>query len=272
MTKKLGSGEAEMSFLEHLEALRWHLVRSLVAIVVIAVGVFLAKSFVFEDIILAPLTPEFFSYKFICSISDMLCFYPPNIEVYQREIGEQFITHLKVSFWLGLILAFPYVFYEVWSFIKPGLYQKEQKAARGIVWICSFLFILGVGFGYFVISPFAVSFLGGYQVAEIMGDPEVQLGSFVGYLTMFTLPTGIVFELPVIMFFLAKVGLISSGFLKEYRRHAFIIILVSSAIITPPDVITQFLIGVPLYGLYEVSIVIAKRVEKKRKEKEDEDD
>lgn len=259
--------EKEMSFLDHLEELRWHLVRSVVAILVVATVVFLAKDFVFNTVIFGPKSENFFFYQGICSFSDLigmgesLCMKPPEFAIIAVEFGERFIVHLKVSAILGFVVAFPYIFYQFWSFIAPGLYEEERQAARGVVFICSALFMLGVLFGYFIISPFAVSFLAGYEIQDVASTTT--LSSFVGYMTMFTLPTGMVFELPVVVYFLAKVGLITADFMRTYRRHAFIVILILAALITPPDVVTQFLIGFPLYILYEISIIIAGRVEKK---------
>jgi sec-independent protein translocase protein TatC len=254
-----------MTFLEHLEALRWHIIRALVAVVVVGIGVFLAKDFVFDTVILGPTQKDFFTYRMVCGWSARMCFYPEGLEIITRDIGEQFISHIKVSIWLGLVVAFPYVFYEFWRFIRPGLYDKERKAARGVVFICSSLFMIGVLFGYFVISAFAVTFLSSYSVSnEILNTTT--LTSLVNSMTMFTLPVGIIFELPVVVYFLAKVGLVTADFMRRYRRHAFVIILVAAAIITPPDIITQFLIGLPLYVLYELSILVAKRVERKQRE------
>jgi sec-independent protein translocase protein TatC len=254
--------EAEMSFLDHLEVLRWHLIRAISAILIGAIVIFLAKDFVFEQIIFAPKKASFPTYKILCSLGDALCMQPPKLELITRELGEQFMIHLKSSFILGFVVAFPYVIYEIWRFIKPGLYKNERKYARGFVSICSLLFLIGVLFGYFVISPFAITFLGSYSVgSEAVNSPT--LASYVNYMTMFTLPSGIVFELPVIVYFLTKIGIVSSSAMKKYRRHAIVVILVLSAIITPPDVVTQFLIGVPILFLYEISILISRRLEKK---------
>lgn len=255
----------EMTFLEHLEALRWHIIRALVAIVVVGAGIFLAKDLVFDRIILGPTKQSFVTYQWICGLSEKMCFYPEGLEIITRDISEQFISHIKVSIWLGLIVAFPYVFYEFWRFIKPGLYDKERKAARGVVFICSTLFLCGVLFGYFIVSAFAVTFLSSYSVSPDILNTTT-LTSLVNSMTMFTIPTGIIFELPVVVYFLAKVGIVTASFLRRYRRHALVVILIMAAIITPPDVITQFLIGLPLYLLFEVSILIAKRVERKQRE------
>lgn len=260
--------EAEMTFLEHLEELRWHIVRSIIAIVVFGIVIFIAKEFVFDYIIFGPKSENFLSYRAMCSFSNwigmgsQLCLVPPEFAVIATEFGERFVVHIKVSIILGFILSFPYIFWEMWRFIKPGLYEEEQKAARGVVFICSFLFLTGVLFGYYIISPFAVTFLAGYSIADVQSTTS--LSSFVSYMTMFTLPTGLVFELPVIVFFFTKIGLIGPEFLRAYRRHSFILILMLAAMITPPDVVTQFLIGVPLYFLYEISIIISARVEKQR--------
>ena len=259
--------EKEMSFLDHLEELRWHLVRAILAIVIVGTVVFMMKSFVFDVVLFGPRNEGFWSYKAVCNLSDLLgmgdvlCMTPTDFKIIATEFGERFIVHIKVSIMLGFVIAFPYVFYQFWSFIAPGLYEEERKAARGVVFICSSLFIMGILFGYFIISPFAVNFLAGYEIEGV--EATTSLSSYVSYMMMFTVPTGIVFELPVVVYFLAKVGLITAEFMKTYRRHSVVVILVMSALITPPDVVTQFLIGIPLYFLYEVSILIAKRVEKK---------
>lgn len=265
--KPVQAEEKEMSFLEHLEELRWHLVRAVVGTVLIAVVVFVAGNFVFDAILFGPTKPEFISYRIICRLGgEALCFTPPPIEFITPNFGEKFLTHIKISLMLGLMVAFPYVFWELWRFVRPGLYENERRATRGIVLICSLLFILGVGFGYFVIAPFAVTFLASYNVQGIE-TATTSLSSFVNYMIMFTLPAGLVFELPVVVYFLAKVGLVTADFMRTYRKHALVIILLAAAIITPPDVVTQFLIGIPLYILYEISIFIAQRIEKQEAEK-----
>ncbi len=270
---KIGEEVKEMGFLDHLEELRWHIIRSVAVIFVIGIALFLNKEFLFGTIILGPKNPNFLSYQAIYALSDAVGLgrsaigeLPVKFTLEAVDLGEQFLTHIKVSFILGFIVAFPYVFWEVWRFIKPGLYDTERKAVRGIVFICSFLFFLGVSFGYFVVSPFAVNFLAGYQIADVETAPR--LSSFVNYMVMFTAPAGLIFELPVVVYFFAKLGLVTGDIMKQYRRHAIIIILMVSAIITPPDIVTQFLIGIPLFFLYEISINIANRVEKKLKKQE----
>lgn len=258
--KKSVKEEAEMSFLDHLEQLRWHLLRSVAAIIVFGIVIFLAKDFVFDKVIFGPLHETFPTFKFFCNLAEAMCFGPPKLEIVPRVLGEQFLVHIKASAVLGFICAFPYVFWEIWRFVKPGLYDTEKKYTRGVVFVCSLLFLLGVVFGYFVIAPFALRFLGTYSVGQFVME-ATSLSSYVTYMTMFTLPTGIVFQLPVVVYFLSKVGLITPEFMKKYRRHAIVVILIMSAVITPPDVVTQFLIGIPVYFLYEISISISKRVQ-----------
>ena len=261
-----------MSFFDHLEELRWHIFRSVMATGVFAVILFFSKDFVFNTIIFGPRDPNFVTYQAICGFSnliglgDNLCFFPASFNLITPDMGELFLTHMKVSFLLGFVLAFPYIFWEFWRFIKPGLYEKEQRVTRYAVGICSVLFSIGVMFGYFVISPFAISFLTGYQLPGVDATPS--LDSYIGYMVMFTLPTGMVFELPVVAHVLTQMGVLSSNFLKQYRRHAIVILVGLAAVITPPDAFSQILIALPLVGLYEISIQVAKRVEKNKEMEE----
>ncbi len=258
----------EMSFFDHLDELRKHLLRSIVSIIIAGTILFLMKDFVFDKIIFAVKTPEFPSYRFSCWLStalgmgDRLCMEPFNFSLITTQLGEAFMLHLKVSVIGGFIVAFPYVFYEFWKFIKPGLLAEEQQSTRGVVFVCSMLFITGVLFGYYIVSPFAVNFLAGYNINQV--NNTVTISSFVNYMIMFTLPTGLAFELPLVVYYLAKIGLVTPELMRKYRRHAFVVLLIAAAIITPPDVVTQILIGAPLYLLYEISIYIAGRETKKR--------
>ena len=250
-----------MSFLDHLEELRWHIVRSIVAILAFAIVVYICEAWVFENIIFAHKDENFVTYDIFQRLG--VDFGPSDFQIIQTELAEQFFTSLKVSFWIGFVAAFPYVFYQFWNFVKPGLYENEQKAARGVVFVCSFLFAVGVSFGFIVLAPFAIKFLSGYSVG-IAVENSVTLKSYVGYLTNFTIPTGIIFQLPLLVYFLAKVGLLTDEFMKTYRKHSLVVIFILAAMITPPDPMTMFLIGVPLYGLYEISIFIAGRTTRKR--------
>ncbi len=265
---KLAVQEAEMGFLDHLEALRWHLLRAALAVVVLTVLIFFAKDFVFGTVIFGPTKPDFITYRLFCQLgeyigaTDTLCMKVEPVHWITPIFGETFIIHMQVSLILGLVVASPYVFFEIWGFVRPGLLKKEQDAARGTVFICSILFMMGVMFGYYVISPFAVSFLVNYELPGV--DPSPALSSYITYLTMFTVPTGLVFELPVLVYFLTKIGLVTSTMMKSYRRHAFVVLLVISGLVTPPDPITLVLLSMPLYALYEAGILIATRVERRQ--------
>lgn len=262
----------EMSFLGHLEELRWHLMRSIIAIAVVAVAAFLAKGLVFDTLILGPQREDFPTYRLFCWLSetfnlgDALCIGKPKFELINIEMSGQFTTHLLVSAVLGLVVAFPYIMYELWKFIKPALYDTERKHATGAVFFTSILFLMGISFGYFMIAPLSVNFLGNYQVSESVFN-QISLGSYISTITTLTLLTGIVFELPIIMYFLSRVGIVTPQFLRQYRKHALVVLLVLSAIITPPDVTSQILVCIPLLILYEVSIYISASVIK-RMEKE----
>ncbi len=258
----------EMSFWEHLNELRARIIRALIAITVGVIIVFAMGEWFFDMIIYAPINKDFPTYKFMCDLAQQtgmkdLCLAPPSLTLFTTEIGEVFFKHMQVAMIIGLLGAIPVVFWQFWLFIKPGLMEEEVKAARGFVTICSSLFIAGVMFGYFIITPFAVSFLANYKMAGVGGTAS--LDSYIGYLTMFTLPIGLVFELPVIIFFLARIGIVSSKMLSQYRKHMVVVLLLASGIITPsPDVVSQLLVFVPLYLLFEVGILVSKRVEKKR--------
>ncbi|MFN0214016.1 MAG: twin-arginine translocase subunit TatC [Saprospiraceae bacterium] len=258
----------EMTFFDHIIELRKHILRSVLAIAVVAIVCFLNKEFVFNTLIFGPKNPDFPTYRVICSFShwvgagDAMCFTPPKFNIITRELGEVLMQHLYISFCLGIIGAFPFIFWEFWKFVRPGLNDVEQKAVRGIVGICTLLFLLGVAFGYYIIAPFSISFLAGYSVEGI--DVSPTLSSYVTYMTMFTLPMGLVFEMPVMAYFFAKIGLLGAAFMRNYRRHAIVVILIVAAIITPPDVVAQTLVTIPLFGLYELSILVVQRVQRKR--------
>ncbi len=256
-----------MSFLQHLEALRWHLVRSVIAIVLVTIIVFINKYFVFDNIILGPKNLDFLTYKFLCLLSEKLhiaalCIKKINFTVINIELAGQFLLHLKSSFILGFILAFPYIFWEIWRFVKPALYDKEKTYARGIVFYCSILFLFGVLFGYYILTPFSINFLGSYNVSEEVGN-KISLTSYVGTISSLVLVSGIIFELPIVVYFLSKLGIVSPKIMRKYRRHALVAILLLSGVITPPDLASQVLIAFPLYGLYEMSIFISAKVSKK---------
>lgn len=262
--KPVKTKEKEMSFFDHLDELRSHLVRSVLVTVVIAAIVFIMGDFIFEKFIFGPRNANFLSYRFMCWVSeaagfgDKLCMTPPKFTFDTRNLGETFFVHIRTSIILGLAAAFPFIFREIWLFVKPGLLDNEAKSARGVVAVASFLFLTGVLFGYFIVAPFAIKFLVGYELAGVTNSSPT-LESYVNYIIIFMIPTGIVFQLPLVVYYLAKIGLVSAEFMRNYRRQAFLFIIVLAAIITPPDVVTQFLIAVPIYCLYEISIFIAEK-------------
>lgn len=260
--------EDGMSFLDHLEALRFHLLRSIAAILILTVVAFLAKDIVFGMIILGPSKVDFVTYRVLCEISNYLgvsalCIDELPFTIQSRQMTGQFTMHMTSSFVVGFIVAFPYVFWEIWRFISPGLYDKEANAARGAVLFVSILFLLGASFGYFILSPLSINFLANYQLDPTILN-EFDITSYVTTLTMLVLASAIMFQLPVVIYFLSMSGLVSSKMLREYRKHSIVVILIVSAIITPPDVFSQLLIAMPILVLYEVGIGIAKRLEKQR--------
>ncbi|MFM2268980.1 MAG: hypothetical protein RL757_2421 [Bacteroidota bacterium] len=258
----------EMSFFDHIDDLRGHLIRSVAVILVLTIAFFTQKDFLFQGILYAPRDPNFVTYRFFCWVGTKInltgiCITPPPFTTFTTSLGEAFFTHMKMAFMAGIIVGMPYILWEVWRFIRPGLFEKEIKTVRGIVGVTSALFLTGVLFGYFVIAPMAISFLAGYTIEGT--TVQTTLDSYIGYMIMFTLPIGLVFELPVLIYFFAKLGLVTAQFLKTYRRHMAAILVLIAGIITPsPDVFTQLLVSIPLYGLYEVSIHVAKRVELNR--------
>ena len=264
--KPVPEQDKEMSFIDHLEELRWHVMRALIAICVGGVGLFIFRDWYFTNVLFGPLHDDFPSYRVLCGLSDWLgtgaalCMEAPNVTPQAIEFGEMFITAVKMAFVGGFVVAFPYVFYEIWSFVRPGLYPAEQRATRWVIVICSILFFTGVAFGFFIVAPFGTNFLMGFEVGGAVNQP--QMASVISYMIMFTLPAALIFELPVLIYFLAKFGLVTAEAMRQYRRHSLIGILVLAALLTPPDVVTQVLIAVPLYGLYEISIFVAKRAQK----------
>jgi sec-independent protein translocase protein TatC len=253
---------AEMSFLDHLEALRWHLMRAVIAIVVLGIAAFVNKDIVFGEVILAPKSTDFWTYRFLCDLSKAvylegaLCITEIPFTLINIDMSGQFTTHILVSVIAGFVVAFPYVVWEIWRFVEPALHPNEKKHSRGLILSVSFLFILGILFGYFFISPLSVNFLGGYQVDPAITN-QISLVSYITTISTITLASGIVFELPVLVYFLTRIGLITPKFMKVYRKHSIVVILILSAIITPPDITSQIMVSIPILILYEISIYIS---------------
>ncbi len=262
----------EMTFIEHLEALRWHLVRSIIAVMVIAIVAFCFPHIIFGEIILGPSKGDFITFQWLCQLADKfdskaLCIEEIPFTLQSRKMQGQFVMHLMSSFVIGLVCSFPYIFWEIWRFLKPALYNNEKNAAKGTTFIVSLLFFIGILFGYYIVTPLSVNFLGNYSIDETIIN-EFDITSYVSTVTTLTLACGLMFQLPVAIFFLSKVGLVTPDGMKSKRKHALIGVLLLSAIITPPDVISQVLIAVPLMGLYEIGIKVSRRVYKRLQKKE----
>jgi sec-independent protein translocase protein TatC len=266
--------EKEMSFLEHLEELRWHVVRSLGAVILFTIGAFVTAPWIFHNIIFAPARVDFPTFVWLCNLShffgsgDALCIQEIPLKIQSRFMTGQFSMHIISSFVIGIIVAFPYITWELWRFIKPGLYPREKNSSRGAVASISFLFLGGVMFGYYILAPVMISFLANYQISDMIVN-EFDITSYVGTIVGVVFGSGVLFQLPVVIFFLTKVGIVTPAYLRKYRKHAIVIILIVGAIVTPTaDPLSQSLISVPLYLLYEISIVISAGV-MRRKEKEE---
>jgi sec-independent protein translocase protein TatC len=266
---KKSNSTAEMSFLGHLEALRWHLFRSVIAIIVFAVAAFINKEFIFDTIMFGPKHADFPTYRALCWLSEKfsldMCIKNFPFTIMSIEMSGQFTMHMWVAFISGLVVGFPYLLWEIWRFVKPALTAKEKQYSTGIVFFSSLLFMTGILFGYYVIAPLSINFLGSYQVSEQVKN-QISLNSYISTITFLTFSSGIVFELPIVIYFLTKIGIVTPQFLRTFRRHAIVVILIVAAVITPsPDVTSQILVAIPLYLLYEISIFVSVMVVKKNK-------
>ncbi|HET6557274.1 MAG TPA: twin-arginine translocase subunit TatC [Prolixibacteraceae bacterium] len=265
-TKKIKEPKAEMSFLDHLEALRWHIIKSFIAIFSCGILAFVYIEEIFDEVIFAPKDPEFWSNRMMAKLADYvgveaLKINTKPLQLININMSGQFMTSIWTAIIVGFIVAFPIVIYQFWSFIKPALYENERKHARGAVFTMSGLFLLGVLFGYYLIVPMSVDFLGRYSISDMVVN-QINILSYISTVTSIVIAGGVVFELPVIAFFLSKVGILTPGFMTKYRRHSYVVLLIISAIITPPDVFSQIMVCIPLVILYEISIVISRRVQK----------
>lgn len=258
-----------MSFFDHLEELRWHVVRSVVVLIVAMIIMFANMNWLVDGVIFGPLRRDFPTNQLLCRINPAAC--PPDkalAQIIATDPAEQFTKAILIAFVAALVITFPYLIWEVWRFVRPGLYDKEIKGTRGIVAIVSALFIVGVLFGYFVICPFTLSFFATFQLS-----PQIQnnwrIGEVISLIVMICLAGGLLFEMPVLSWALSKLGILQPQVMRTYRRHAFVVILIVAGILTPsPDVMSQLLLGIPMFGLYEVSIWISAGVERNRRRKE----
>jgi sec-independent protein translocase protein TatC len=271
-----GESKAEMSFIDHLEALRGHLFRSVIAIAAGAIIVGIYNSFFIKKVLLGPTHSDFPTYGIICSLgkslnlADALCMKGLGIKMQSTSVAGQFSTWFSVVLIGGLIIAFPYVFWEFWKFIKPALNKKELQKTRGVVFWVSLLFFTGVFFGYFVIAPYTLNFFGNFQLDENI-ENRWTISSYIDTLIPLILGAGLAFQLPLVMIFLAKIGIVSATYLRKVRRYSVIIIFVVAGVITPgPDIISQLTVAIPLLLLYEISILLTRKEEKKREEEDKE--
>lgn len=258
--------------MEHIEVFRWHLIRSLIAVVVFSIVAFLNIDYIFDKIILGPANEHFIAYNWLCAMGkflhiSVLCLPPLEIQFQSTELSGQFMMSFSSSFMIGFIVAFPYIFWEFWRFLKPALKKKELKYARGIVFWSSLLFFMGVLFAYFLIAPFTINFFTNYQLSPKFHN-IFTINNYYSTLSDLILGMGLVFELPVLVYFLSRLGIITPKILKNTRRYAYVIIMVVAAVITPPDWFSIFLVAIPLVILYEISIIICGRIVKTRKEEE----
>ncbi len=270
MTKK---NINEMSFLDHLEELRWHLIRSTLAILITGSIAFVFSRYIFDVIIFGPLKMSFPTYSFLCKAANYIdvetsfCGESLPMIIQSRTMAGQFSADIWTSIMAGFIISFPYVIYQFWKFISPGLHENERKHSRGFIIISSFLFFLGVLFGYFIICPLSINFLANYNISDVV-DNQIDIGSYIGLVRASVLASGLIFELPIIIYFLTKIGLVTPEFLKKYRKYALVLVLILSAIITPPDIASQIIVAIPILILYQVSIYISKVVIRNQKIKE----
>lgn len=268
--------EKEMTFLDHLEELRWHVIRAVLSIIVLMIVAFCFIEPIFDNVVFAPAQLDFIFFKWMCNLGDLtgadsLCVTELPFKVQSRNMTGQFMMSITASFVIGLVVAFPYVIWELWSFVRPGLETKERKFSKGAVFAISSLFLVGVAFGYFVLSPMTIWFLSTYQVSKFIVN-EFDITSYVSTVASLVLGCGLLFQFPVVIYFLTKIGMVTPNLMRAYRRHAVVAIIVLGAIVTPSaDPFSLTIISLPLYFLYEISIftsVVVLRKKRKREEQE----
>jgi sec-independent protein translocase protein TatC len=270
--RRTPDSNAEMSFLDHLDELRVHIFRAVVALLICAVVVFIYSDWIVDDVLFAPTRPDFISSRWLCSlghkigIGDALCLEPIKAQFLETTMSGQFIASFTLAFIGGFIVAFPYIFWEFWRFIRPALSENELKKSSGAIFWVSFLFFTGVIFGYFILTPFMVNFYFNYKLsAQITIMPS--FSDYLQNLIYTTVGIGILFQLPLLIMLLARIGIVTAAFLRKYRRHSFVIILIAAAVITPStDPFSLTIVTIPLYLLFEASIILAARVKKEEKE------
>jgi len=257
-----------MSFIDHVEEMRWHLVRSVAAILIMAIVGFIYVDWIFDHIILGPAKNDFVAYKWFCWLGhtfhmDSLCLGEVKLKFQNTALAGQFVMAISVSMTFGFILAFPYILWEFWRFIRPALKPTELKYARGLVFWCSMLFFGGVLFSYYIVAPYTINFFGSYQLSPKF-ENIITMENYYDTMSDLILGMGIVFELPIIIYFLSRVGILTPKILTTKRRYAIVILVILAEVITPPDAFSWILVFIPLYMLYEISIFISIRAAKER--------
>ncbi|WP_254563174.1 twin-arginine translocase subunit TatC [Dyadobacter diqingensis] len=255
----------EMSFIDHLEELRWNIIRAVSSTLVFTIVAYIYRGEIYHNVILAPKNLDFWTYRMMCKLGmavgvQDLCVQKIDFQLQALGVGEQFSMALTSSVIIGLIFAFPYAFWEIWRFIKPGLRAYERKAARGAVFFVTTLFFLGVLFGYYIVTPLTLTFLANFKLDESIIN-QFSINSYISTVSTLTLACGVAFQLPIVIFVLSRIGILTPKFMREYRRHAFIVILIVAAVITPsPDIYSQIIVAMPLLILYEISILVSAKV------------
>ncbi|WP_256003600.1 MULTISPECIES: twin-arginine translocase subunit TatC [Pedobacter] len=264
--------EAEMSFFDHIDILRKHLLRALAVIFVLTIGAFYFSDFIFNEVIMGPKNPDFWTYKMMCqlyerfpSIGSEFCITKIDAKIINTQMSGQFTLQLNSCVMAGVILGVPYLLFEIWLFVKPALHDNERKSASGFVFFASFLFFLGILFGYYLICPLSINFLTNFTVSPDI-ENTFTIDSYLSSIMTLTLGSGLIFQLPVIIFVLSKLGVMTPAFMRSSRRYAVVIILIVAAVVTPTaDPFTMMIVALPLFILYEVSIYISAHIENKRK-------
>jgi sec-independent protein translocase protein TatC len=273
MAKKPKKPSNEMSFLDHLEELRWVLVRSSAAVVIMACVTYFFSDYIFDTLIFGPTDPSFITYRFFCEAShylgfaDSICITELPFIIQNTEMEGQVNIFVWTCITAGFILAFPYILWQFWKFISPALYEKERKNAKLFISVASLLFFLGVLFGYFVIVPMSVNFLATFSVSSVVKN-QFNIDSYISMVKTAVIASGLYFELPIILYFLTKLGLVTPTFLRTYRKYAIVIVLIIAAIVTPPDVVSQITVAIPMLIIYEASIWISAVVVRNKKRDE----
>lgn len=263
----------EMSFLEHLEVLRWMLIRSTIAVLIMAAVTFFWSDFIFDQIIFAPIHPDFFTYRFFCDLShqlgfaDSICITEMPFIIQNTQMEGQVDILVWTCITAGFILSFPYILWEFWKFISPALYERERKNAKLFIFVSSILFFIGVLFGYFVVIPMSVNFFATFRISDVIKN-QFGVDSYIGMIKTSVLASGLFFELPIIIYFLTKIGLVTPDFLRKYRKIAIVIVLIVAAIVTPPDVVSQIIVAIPMLIIFEISVILSAIVTKRKTKNE----